>query len=97
MTVFAVQYTYDARASRRDEVRPEHRAFLARLYEDAALLASGPLADDGEPGALLIITAASHEAAADLLDVDPFARENLIAARKIRPWTQVYGPWSDLQ
>jgi len=30
-----------------------------------------------------------------LLDDDPFAREGLIAARVIRGWTQVYGPWTD--
>jgi len=93
MTVFAVRYTYDARAALRDQVRPEHRTFLGTLY-GGALLASGPLADDGAPGALLIVTAASPEQAAALLDQDPFAQAGLIAAREIRAWTQVYGPWS---
>jgi len=96
MTVFAVQYTYDERAGRRDEVRPVHRAFLADLHRAGSLLASGPLADDdGAPGALLVVTAASATLAAALLDDDPFAREGLIASRVIRGWTQVYGPWTD--
>lgn len=95
MTTFAVQYTYDDRADRRDEIRPDHRAFLAGLYGRGALLASGPLADDGGvPGALLIVVADSDERAADLLDDDPFARNGLIAARVIRAWTPVYGPWT---
>ncbi|RYV50888.1 YciI family protein [Pengzhenrongella frigida] len=96
MTTFAVQYTYDDRADRRDEVRPAHRAFLAGLYGTGALLASGPLADDdGAPGALLIVAATSDQEAAELLDADPFAHDGLIAARVIRGWVQVYGPWTD--
>ncbi|QTE31124.1 YciI family protein [Pengzhenrongella sicca] len=97
MTVYAVRYTYDARSNRRDEVRPEHRAFLAELHAAGTLLASGPLgdADDGTPGALLIVAAASAEAVAAVLDADPFAREGLVAAREVRAWTQVYGPWTD--
>jgi uncharacterized protein YciI len=93
MTVFAVRYTYDDRAARRDDVRPAHRTFLSTLH-GGALLASGPLDDDGAPGALLIVTAASPEQAAAMLDQDPFARAGLIAAREIRAWTQVFGPWS---
>lgn len=97
MTVFAVRYAYDDRSTRRDEVRPDHRIFLAGLHRSGFLLASGPLSDDdaGTPGALLIVSAASPEAAAALLDDDPFARAGLIAAREIRIWTQVYGPWTD--
>jgi len=97
MTVFAVQYTYDDRSARRDEVRPDHRTFLAALYADGTLLASGPLSDDdaGTPGALLIVSAGSPEAAAALLAADPFAHAGLIAERGIRAWTQVCGPWTD--
>lgn len=97
MTVFAVQYTYDDRSARRDEVRPSHRAFLAELNAAGSLLASGPLADDaaGTPGALLIVSADSPESAAALLDADPFAANGLIADRVIRAWTQIYGPWTD--
>ena len=97
MTVFAVRYTYDDRSTRREEIRPDHRIFLAGLHRSGSLLASGPLSDDdnGTPGALLIVAATSFEAAAALLDDDPFARAGLIGAREIRIWTQVYGPWTD--
>ncbi|MGV8968466.1 MAG: YciI family protein [Cellulomonas sp.] len=96
MTTFAVQYTYDDRDARRDEVRPAHRAFLEGLLEAGSLLASGPFADDGgAPGALLIVAADSDQGAADLLDDDPFARDGLLAARVIRAWIPVYGPWTD--
>jgi uncharacterized protein YciI len=94
MTVFAVQYIYDEQARRRDKVRPEHRTFLGRLLEQGALLASGPLADDGAPGALLIMSAASAAEVGSLLDADPFNREGLIKARVVRQWTPVFGPWA---
>lgn len=94
MTVFAVQYIYDEQARRRDKVRPEHRAFLSTLLDQGALLASGPLADDGAPGALLIMAAASAGEVGALLDDDPFAVEGLIKARVVRQWTPVFGPWA---
>jgi uncharacterized protein YciI len=94
MTVFAVQYIYDEQARRRDKVRPEHRAFLSTLLDQGTLLASGPLADDGAPGALLIMAAASAREVDLLLDADPFKLEGLIIARVVREWTPVFGPWT---
>jgi uncharacterized protein YciI len=94
MTVFAVQYIYDEQARRRDKVRPEHRAFLSTLQDKGTLLASGPLADDGAPGALLILAAASSREVGLVLDDDPFNREGLIKARVVRQWTPVFGPWT---
>lgn len=92
MTVFAVQYAYDDRSTRRDAVRPEHRAYLARLVEEGSLLASGPWAD-GDPGAQLLVRADSPADVDRLLDADPFVREGLVASRTMREWTPVLGPW----
>jgi uncharacterized protein YciI len=94
MTVFAVQYRYDDRTERRDEVRPEHRAFLADRLADGSLLASGPYAGDGAPGALLIVSAGSAAEVDQLLDADPFVREGIVADRAVREWTPVFGPWA---
>ena len=93
MTVFAVQYAYDHRSSRRDEVRPEHRAYLGGLVDQGTLLASGPWSD-GDPGALLLVSADSVADVDRLLDADPFVREGLVADRTVREWTPVFGPWS---
>lgn len=92
MPVFAVEYTYTADDARRDAVRPAHRAFLGDLHEAGVLLASGPFAD-GDPGALLVVRAEDVDAAARALDPDPFAVAGLVAARRVRGWTQVFGPW----
>jgi len=93
MSVFAVHYTYDDRTDRRDEVRPEHRAYLGRLLAEGAMLASGPYADDGAPGALLVFSAESAEEVDRLLEDDPFVRAGLVSERVVREWTQVFGPW----
>ncbi len=93
MTVYAVHYTYDDRTTRRDEVRPEHRAYLSGLVDEGSLLASGPWAD-GAPGALLLMSADSPDEVTRLLDVDPFQREGLVIGRTIREWTPVFGPWA---
>src|SRR5690625_7087841 len=61
MATFAVQYTYTDDADRVATFRPEHRAHLAELHAEGTLLLSGPLG--GDPGALLIVTAESEEAA----------------------------------
>jgi uncharacterized protein len=94
MTVYAVQYTYDDRADRRDQVRPEHRAYLGRLHGEGTLLASGPFADDGAPGALLVVAAGSVQDVDAVLDADPFVQEGLVSGRVVREWTQVFGPWT---
>ncbi|MFT3942633.1 MAG: YciI family protein [Ancrocorticia sp.] len=91
MSVFAVNYEYDA--TKRDltaEIRPEHRAFLAKLKEADQLLASGPL---GTSGALLIVVADDAAGALSLLDEDPFFKNNIVETRIARVWNPVIGPW----
>lgn len=91
MTTYAVRYAYDDRSDVRDTVRPEHRAYLATLRERGALHLSGPFADEGAPGALLIFEAADAAELADLLAGDPFAREGLVARTEVRAWTVAVG------
>lgn len=105
MPVFAVQYDYVDRPDALTEVRPAHRAFLSGLVEDGALLASGPFrlgpgetwppADGTGAGALLLVRAASAQAAAELLEPDPFNTAGLIERRSVRGWVPVMGPFQD--
>ncbi|HKU09799.1 MAG TPA: YciI family protein [Sinomonas sp.] len=90
MTVFAVEYRYDAStASRRDEVRPDHRGWLATVAEKGQLLVSGPY-EDGT-GALLLIKADDANSLHSLLAEDPFAVEGLLAETNAVAWTPVSG------
>jgi uncharacterized protein YciI len=95
MAAFAVTYVYASEPERLDAVRPAHRAFLGSLFDAGRLVVSGPLpaVDDAPRGALIILDVpdADVDAAAALLDDDPYRREGLIATRTVREWEPVIG------
>ena len=67
--------------------RPEHVAYLEGLGE--TLVFAGPFTEaDGETmnGSLVVIEAASLEAARKIAAGDPFARAGLFASVDIRTW-----------
>jgi len=71
----------------RKENRPDHLAYLKSLGD--ALKFAGPFtAEDGETmnGSLIVIEAASLQAARDIAATDPFAKAGLFASVEIRPW-----------
>lgn len=94
MPVFAVTYRYDDRDDLRDEHRPAHRSWLAGLFDEGRLLASGPFAGGSAGGALLIFRLESASAVEDLVRQDPFAEVGAIAETTVREWTPVFGPWA---
>ena len=70
--------------------RPEHVAYLEGLGE--TLVFAGPFTEaDGETmnGSLVVIEAASLEAARKIAAGDPFARAGLFASVDIRTWLWV--------
>jgi uncharacterized protein YciI len=67
--------------------RPEHVAYLKSLGDTVVL--AGPFTEaDGETmnGSLIVIEAASLQAARDIAVGDPFAKVGLFASVEIRPW-----------
>ena len=71
----------------RKEKRPEHVAYLNSLGDTLKL--AGPFTEvDGETmnGSLVVIEAASLQAAKEIGDGDPYAKAGLFASVKIRPW-----------
>jgi hypothetical protein len=71
----------------RMENRPDHLAYLQNLGE--TLVFAGPfLTEDGEAmnGSLIVIEAASLEAARTIAAGDPFAKAGLFESVEIRPW-----------
>ncbi len=90
MTVFAVEYVYDAESSEaRDASRPAHREWTAGLAQDGTLLASGPYGDGA--GALLIFQAADEPALNELLKQDPFAAASAISGTRTTVWVPLTG------
>jgi len=91
MALHAVIYRYVDDAATLDEHRPAHGDHLRSLFEQGRILVSGPLAEGGGPGALLIFDAESPDEVAALLDEDPFHVLGLIAEREIRRWNPAFG------
>lgn len=91
MQLFAVIYRYVDDAATLDEHRPRHRDHLRTLFEAGRLVVSGPLAEGGGPGALLIFRADTADDIAQWLDDDPFKVLELITEREIRAWNPAFG------
>ena len=90
MTVFAVEYVYDAESTEaRDATRPAHREWTAGLAQEGTLLARGPYGDGA--GALLILKAADDAALNEILRQDPFAAAGAISGTRITAWAPVTG------
>lgn len=71
--------------------RPNHVAYLEGLGD--TLVLAGPFTEaDGETsnGSLIVIEAASLEAAKQIAAADPFAEAGLFASVEIRPWLWVF-------
>ncbi|EME23744.1 YciI family protein [Rhodococcus triatomae] len=93
MPVIAVEYTYTAATvAARDEVRPDHRAWLSGLVAEGTVLSTGPYADGS--GALILVSAADEDAARTLFRTDPFARADLIESARFTEWTPVMGAFA---
>jgi uncharacterized protein len=76
--------------------RPEHVEYLNSLGD--ALVLAGPFTEaDGETmnGSLIVIEAASLQAAKSIAAGDPFAKVGLFASVEIRPWLWVFNKPSD--
>lgn len=89
MPLFAVDYAYPAEsATARDELRPQHRAWLGELYEAGTVRTSGPYPDGS--GALIVIEADSLATLEDLLMQDPFRKADVLGEIRIKEWLCVF-------
>ncbi|MFD1814139.1 YciI family protein, partial [Rhodococcus gannanensis] len=76
----------------RDEVRPDHRAWLSELVAAGTVLSTGPYADGS--GALILVSAVDEDTARTLFQSDPFARAGLIDSARFTEWTPVMGAFT---
>ncbi|MGO1317533.1 MAG: YciI family protein [Cellulomonadaceae bacterium] len=93
MSIYAVEYTYANDPKTLDEVRPQHRAYLAERLAEGSLIASGPYTQ-GAAGALLLFQVAELPELERILANDPFELAGVIDATSIRPWNPVFAIWS---
>ncbi len=76
----------------RMETRPTHLEYLNGLNAEGILKIAGPfLDDDGKPcGSLIIVEAASKEAARALADADPYAKAGLFESVDVKAYNWVF-------
>ncbi len=92
VTTYALLYRYDDRTDEREALRPAHRAYLSGLTEPSVAVAFARWADDGDPGALIVISAPSREDALAVPAADPYVTSGLVSSYELREWPAV-GPW----
>lgn len=92
MTVYAITYRYTEDAAGRNTHRASHKEFLAALGEKGILRVSGPFGADETPGALLLVSAESKDAALVATKEDPFQRNGLVAEVTVQEWIPMTGP-----
>lgn len=91
MALFALIYHYSDDAALVAAHRPEHRGYLAGLYERGELLAAGPLGEPGPPRGLLLLDVESAADAERIAQADPFAARGAISEHSIGAWTPSFG------
>ena len=90
MQTFVLEVRFDKDEDRRMAVRPAHREFLTRLYEEGLLLMAGPLTDG--TGAIQVLRAESLEALEQVLADDPNTVEDVVSRVSLRRWEPFLPP-----
>ena len=75
---------------RRGPLRPEHLGLAEAAHGRGELLMAGALADPADQ-AVLVFTGDDASAAESFARSDPYVREGLVRAWRVRPWTVVIG------
>ncbi|MGW5051104.1 YciI family protein [Actinokineospora sp. NPDC004072] len=92
MAWFTVDTTYTDDRALLDAVRPAHRDWLAGHVAAGRVVAAGPWADD--TGGFFVVAGEDRAAIDALLAEDPYTTGGVAAARVVREWKIVMGPWA---
>ncbi len=90
MPFFAVTYTHPNEEGWRRHLQP-HLDWLVRAVESARLRASGPYLGTPVRSAMLIVTAADHQAALDFVSTDPYVIEGQVGDMTVIEWDPIFG------
>ncbi|MGH3697815.1 MAG: YciI-like protein [Pseudonocardiaceae bacterium] len=84
-------YDYvDDIVERRAPFRQAHLALAGEAHERGDLLMAGALTEPVD-GAVFVFTTDDHSLVEDFVAKDPYVREGLVTAWRIRPWNVVIG------
>ena len=86
-----LQYDYvDDIVERRAPFREAHVALVREAHEQGVLLIAGALAEPVD-GAVFVFTTDDRSVVEGFVSRDPYVREGLVTAWRIRPWNVVIG------
>ena len=87
-----LMYDYvDDYLERRAPLRDAHLALIRAAHERGEILMAGALADPPDAG-LLVFTSDSPSTAEEFAGNDPYVKEGLVLAWRVRQWNVVVGP-----
>ena len=75
---------------RRGAFREEHLGLAKAAHERGELVLAGALAEPAD-GAILVFKGDDGAAAKAFAEADPYVRNGLVTAWRVRPWTVVVG------
>jgi len=81
---------YDVALERRVAYRDEHLALAWEAHARGELILAGALADPVD-GAVLLFQGDSPAVAERFAEADPYVRNGVVTAWRVRPWTTVAG------
>lgn len=81
----------DGYLERRTPFRPEHLGLVEAAHERGDLVMAGALADPPDM-AVLVFRGEDASAAEAFAAGDPYVREGVVTAWRVRPWQVVIGP-----
>ncbi|MEX2425442.1 MAG: YciI family protein [Thermomicrobiaceae bacterium] len=84
---FATVFRYENK-ERIQDVRPDHREYLAKLHAEGKLHTAGPFTDDS--GSLIVYEVETEQEAKELIENDPFHEAGIFASYAIKPWKQTF-------
>jgi uncharacterized protein len=75
---------------RRGPFRAEHLSLIQKAHDRGELVMAGALADPAD-GAVLVFRGPSPEPAESFAQADPYVRNGLVKAWRVRKWSTVIG------
>jgi uncharacterized protein len=76
--------------NRRGPFRAEHLSLIQKAHDRGELVMAGALADPAD-GAVLVFRGPSPEPAESFAQADPYVRNGLVKAWRVRKWSTVIG------
>ncbi len=90
MSVFAITYVHPDQQRWNQFLEP-HLDWIQRRLADDTIVASGPLPDQPELSALIIMDARDRAHVDQLLADDPFISEGLVTELSVLRWEPIFG------